>query len=75
MICAMTVQGSSNGMRSFLKSKTRIPIRFLYAKALHQTGKSKEAFAILNENGGLIPDDFREGKCLWNSCGAKFRKH
>ncbi|MBS4980364.1 MAG: DUF5107 domain-containing protein [Lachnospiraceae bacterium] len=45
-------------------------IRFLYAKALHQTGKSKEAFAILNENGGLIPDDFREGEVsveqLWS---------
>ncbi len=31
-------------------------------KALHALGRYEEAFALLNENGGLVPDDMREGE-------------
>lgn len=45
-------------------------IRFIYVKALQRTGGSEDAFKMLNENGGLIPDDFREGEVsieqLWS---------
>lgn len=37
-------------------------LRFFYVKALHKVGRSKEAFEALNENGGWVPDDFREGE-------------
>lgn len=52
----------------YQKEESRI--RFIYVKALHHVGRSEEAFEILNENGGLIPDDFREGEVsieqLWS---------
>lgn len=52
------------------RQKMESRIRFLYVKALHKTGHSKDAFTILNENGGWVPDDFREGEVsveqLWN---------
>lgn len=44
-------------------------IRYDEAQALVLTGKKAEAFALLNENGGLVPDDVREGddslECMW----------
>lgn len=44
-------------------------IQYDEAQALALTGKKAEAFALLNENGGLVPDDVREGddslECLW----------
>ena len=39
------------------------------AHALEKIGHLEEAFTLLNENGGLVPDDIREGddslECLW----------
>lgn len=50
-------------------------IKFFYVKALHKTGRSEEAFTILNENGGFVPDDFREGEAsmeeLWKEIQGK----
>ncbi len=50
-------------------------IRLFYVKALHAVGRAEEAFAILNENGGWVPDDFREGEVsvekLWDEIQVK----
>lgn len=50
-------------------------IRFFCVRALHETGRSEEAFVILNENGGWVPDDFREGETsveeLWRDIQEK----
>lgn len=35
-------------------------IRFYYIFALHKTGQSEKALALLEENGGLVIDDLRE---------------
>lgn len=57
----------------YQKKESRI--RFFYAKALHHLGYSEKAFEILNENGGLVPDDFREGEVsaekLWKEIQEK----
>ncbi|HIX28342.1 MAG TPA: DUF5107 domain-containing protein, partial [Candidatus Blautia stercoravium] len=37
-------------------------LRFYYISSLHHLGKEKEAYELLEENGGLIIDDIREGE-------------
>lgn len=37
-------------------------LKFYYISALHQMGKNSEAYQLLEENGGLVIDDIREGE-------------
>lgn len=55
-------------------------LKFYYIIALHQLGKDEKAYKILEENGGLVMDDIREGEDsvaqLWSElhekvCGVK----
>lgn len=46
-------------------------LRFLYASALHHLGQNEQAYAILEENGGLEIEDIREGE---DSIGQLFRE-
>lgn len=51
--------------------RTESRIRFHYADALAQTGKTDAAYDILCAGGGLVPDDVREGEAsvgqLWKT--------
>ena len=49
-------------------------LRFFYVKALHKVGRSKEALVVLNENGGWVPDDFREGEVSVGHLWAEMQK-
>ncbi len=46
-------------------------LRFLYISALHHLGRNEQAFALLEENGGLEIEDIREGE---DSIGELFRE-
>lgn len=50
-----------------IKAESRVC--FYYADALAQTGRTEEALALLFADGGLVPDDVREGEAsvgqLW----------
>ena len=37
-------------------------LKFYYISALHKTGEDKKAYELLEENGGLVIDDIREGE-------------
>ncbi len=37
-------------------------LKFYYISALHKIGKNEEAYEMLEENGGLVIDDIREGE-------------
>lgn len=37
-------------------------LKFYYISALHQTGEEEKAYRLLEENGGLVIDDIREGE-------------
>ena len=37
-------------------------VRFYYISALHRLGREKEAYALLEQNGGLEVEDIREGE-------------
>lgn len=37
-------------------------LKFYYFSALHQTGEDEKAYRLLEENGGLVIDDIREGE-------------
>lgn len=37
-------------------------LKFYYISALHRLGKEKKAYELLEENGGLIVEDIREGE-------------
>ena len=37
-------------------------VRFHYISSLHRMGKDKEAYGLLEENGGLEIEDIREGE-------------
>lgn len=37
-------------------------LKFYYICALHKTGEDKKAYELLEENGGLVVDDIREGE-------------
>ena len=37
-------------------------LRLAKVKALHALGRYEEAFALLNEGSGLVPEDMREGE-------------
>ncbi|MDE6203890.1 MAG: DUF5107 domain-containing protein, partial [Lachnospiraceae bacterium] len=37
-------------------------VRFYYISSLHRLGKDKEAYELLEENGGLEMEDIREGE-------------
>ena len=46
-------------------------LRFYYIKALGETGRQKEAYTLLEEDGGLVLDDIREGE---ESLGELWKK-
>lgn len=46
-------------------------LKFLYISALHHLGRNEQAFALLEENGGLEIEDIREGE---DSIGELFRE-
>ena len=45
-------------------------LKYYYIHALHKTGEDKKAYELLEENGGLVIDDIREGEdsvaSLWS---------
>ena len=45
-------------------------VKYYYIHALHKTGEDKKAYELLEENGGLVIDDIREGEdsvaSLWS---------
>lgn len=47
------------GLAPDLQANKRL--RLGYTKALSQIGRAEEAFRLLTENGGLVPDDIHEG--------------
>ena len=53
-------------------------LKFYHIKALAELGKTKKAFKLLEENGGLVLDDVREGEDslaeIWTSLYEKIYK-
>lgn len=53
-------------------------LKFLYISALHALGEDEKAYRLLEENGGLVMEDIREGEdsvaCLWAELSESVNK-